>query len=120
MKELEQQVQFLGAQKANSCVPFAEFFTFPQYSTRSASDHESAAAAMAELPLLECKSSNIAADIEVTMVDNHANLKVRSKRIPKQVLKIVSGLHTMHLTILHLNVVTADDIVLYSLSLKVR
>ncbi|CAN6581992.1 unnamed protein product [Malus baccata var. baccata] len=120
VKELEQEVQFLGVQKPSNCAPFSEFFTFPQYSTRSTSDHESTVAAMAELPLLECRSSNIAADIEVTMVESHASLKVRSKRLPKQLLKIVSGLHDMHLTVLHLNVVTADDIVLYSLSLKVE
>ncbi|XP_018498341.2 transcription factor bHLH96 isoform X2 [Pyrus x bretschneideri] len=120
VKELEQEVQFLGVQKPNNRAPFSEFFTFPQYSTRSTSDHESTVATMAELPLLECRSSNIAADIEVTMVESHASLKVRSKRLPKQLLKIVSGLHDMHLTVLHLNVVTADDIVLYSLSLKVE
>ncbi|XP_021817474.1 transcription factor bHLH94-like [Prunus avium] len=120
VKELEQEVHFLGTQKPNNGVPFSQFFTFPQYSTRSSGDHDSGAAAMAELPLMECKLSNIAADIEVTMVESHASLKVRAKRIPKQLLKIVSGLHGMHLTILHLNVVTADDIVLYSLSLKVE
>lgn len=60
-----------------------------------------------------------AADIEVTMVESHANLKVRSKRVPKQLLKFVSGLHTLRLTILHLNVSTVDEIVLYSLSVKV-
>ncbi|CAN6714998.1 unnamed protein product [Malus baccata var. baccata] len=121
VKELEQEVQFLGVQKPNDHAPFSEFFTFPQYSSRSStSDHESAVSAMAELPLLECRLSKIAADIEVTMVESHASLKVRSKKVPKQLLKIVSGLHDMHLTVLHLNVVTVDDIVLYSLSLKVE
>ncbi|TQD94041.1 hypothetical protein C1H46_020374 [Malus baccata] len=47
---------------------------------------------MAELPLLECRLSSIAADIEVTMVESHASLKVRSQRLPKQLLKIVFGL----------------------------
>lgn len=60
-----------------------------------------------------------AADIEVTMVENHANLKVRSKKKPKQLVKMVSGLQSLRLTVLHLNVTTADQIVLYSISLKV-
>lgn len=65
------------------------------------------------------ETQNSIADIEVNMVESHANLKIRSKRRPKQLLKLVSGLQSMRLTILHLNVTTADEIVLYSLSVKV-
>ncbi|KAJ1387462.1 Myc-type, basic helix-loop-helix [Sesbania bispinosa] len=60
------------------------------------------------------------ADIEVTMVESHANLKIRSKKRPKQLLKMVTGLHSMRLTILHLNVTTTGETVLYSLSVKVE
>lgn len=63
--------------------------------------------------------SYAAADIEVTMVENHANLKVRSKTRPKQLVKLVTGLHNLSLTVLHLNLTTVDQLVLYSLSLKV-
>nr|ABK92747.1 unknown [Populus trichocarpa] len=66
------------------------------------------------------KSQSAIADIEVTMVESHANLKIRSKRRPKQLLKVVSALHSMRLTVLHLNVSTVDQIVLYSLSVKVE
>lgn len=128
MKELEQQVQFLGSQKeindnsdgggggGSVCrsMPFSEFFTFPQYSTSST--HCENSVAMVE-PLGENKSA--IADVEVTMVESHANLKIRSKRRSKQLLKIVSGLHTLRLSILHLNVTTADETALYSLSVKV-
>lgn len=61
----------------------------------------------------------VIADIEVTMVESHANLKIRSRRRPKQLLRMVSGLQSLHLTILHLNVTTIDQTVLYSLSVKV-
>ncbi|XP_072063080.1 transcription factor bHLH96-like [Arachis hypogaea] len=61
------------------------------------------------------------ADIEVAMVESHANLKIRSNKKPKQLLKMVSNLQAMRLTILHLNVTTTNnDIVLYSLSVKVE
>ncbi|XP_044498532.1 transcription factor bHLH96-like [Mangifera indica] len=106
VKELEHKLQLLGGQKemrenSETFSLFAEFFTFPQYSTSD-------------------ENQSAIADIEVTMVESHANLKIRSKRQPKQLLKVVSWLHTMRLTILHLNVTTVDQIVLYSLSVKVE
>ncbi|XP_050381833.1 transcription factor bHLH94-like [Argentina anserina] len=139
VKELEQQVQLLGAQKQNdysSDLPFSDFFSFPQYSSSTASSSTSTAHQTShenrydsdQTPFVDepkyAADMNVrvaaAADIEVTMVDSHANLKVRSKRVPKQLLKFVSGLHTLRLTILHLNISTVDDIVLYSLSVKVE
>lgn len=120
MKELEQRLQWLGGQKekekadADSSAPFSEFFTFPQYSTSStASDNQRLMA--------DSMGGNQAAiaDVEVTMVESHANLKIRSRRRPKQLLRLVSGLQCLRLTILHLNVTTVDQIVLYSLSVKV-
>ncbi|KAL1333751.1 hypothetical protein AAHE18_11G125900 [Arachis hypogaea] len=49
------------------------------------------------------------ADIEVAMVESHANLKIRSNKKPKQLLKMVSNLQAMRLTILHLNVTTTNN-----------
>ncbi|XP_018841767.1 transcription factor bHLH94-like [Juglans regia] len=130
VKELEQRLQLLGAQKESEekcdagdvSLPFSEFFTFPQYSTSSSTNYycdNYSVAAMSE-QVGESTQSAAIADIEVTMVESHANLKIRSKRRPKQLLKVVSGLHTMRLTVLHLNVTTADEVVLYSLSVKVE
>ncbi|RDX80193.1 Transcription factor bHLH96 [Mucuna pruriens] len=119
VKELEQRLQFLGAQKekeGKSDVPFSEFFSFPQYSTSGSGACDNSAAMSEQKGEVQ---SGIA-DIEVTMVESHANLKIRSKKRPKQLLKIVSSLHGMRLTILHLNVTTAGEIVLYSLSVKVE
>ncbi|URE00989.1 Sodium:sulfate symporter transmembrane region [Musa troglodytarum] len=111
VKELEQLVQSLEARKRikqrSNSAPFANFFTFPQYSTRNADE------AAAE------QQSSVA-DIEVTMVESHANLKVLAQQRPKQLLKMVVGLHLLHLTTLHLNVTTIDAMVLYSFSLKVE
>ncbi|KAF5739434.1 hypothetical protein HS088_TW12G00640 [Tripterygium wilfordii] len=112
VKELEQRIRLIDVHKeikaaksaataadddsANNSQTFSEFFTFPQYS-----------------------KSNVA-DIEVTMVETHAHVKIRSKRRPKLLLKLVSGLQTLCLTVLHLNVTTAQQIVLYSVSVKVE
>ncbi|KAJ0984647.1 hypothetical protein J5N97_003003 [Dioscorea zingiberensis] len=60
------------------------------------------------------------ADIEVTMVEGHANLKILAKRRPKQLLKLVAGLNNLRLMTLHLNVTTVEHFVLYCFSLKVE
>ncbi|KAE8675367.1 Transcription factor bHLH94 [Hibiscus syriacus] len=125
VKELEHCVQLLSAKKevkersdgstSTRCCssPFAEFFTFPQYSTRGDSNSNPTNESMSE-------NRSAIADIEVTMVESHANLKIRSKKGPAQLLKLVSGLSSMRLNILHLNVTTVDQTVLYSLSVKVE
>ncbi|KAI9084890.1 hypothetical protein K1719_033296 [Acacia pycnantha] len=132
VKELEHRLQFLGSQKQTeaaweSCpsanLPFSDFFTFPQYSTSATSTTGGCdninSGYVGEGSVGEAIQSGIA-DIEVTMVESHANLKIRSKKRPKQLLKLVSGLHSMRLTILHLNVTTTAQIVLYCLSVKVE
>nr|CAD1826309.1 unnamed protein product [Ananas comosus var. bracteatus] len=127
VKELEQLLQSLEAQKRSNeqhseSAPFAEFFTFPQYSSYTARSPNAAAAMVANESAAaaeEAKGSAAAADIEVTMVESHANLKVLAKRRPKQLLKLVVGLQNLRLTTLHLNVTTLDRMVLYSFSLKV-
>lgn len=135
MKELEQHLQTLEAHNrvSNNNQPddggvlsgspplFADFFTFPQYSKTHGGANGSSAAApesAASAPPAENRSS--LADIEVTMVESHANLKILSKKRPKQLLKIVANLQYLWLTVLHLNVTTTvDQMVLYSLSVKV-
>ena len=89
---------------ASSSGPFSDFFAFPQYSRRPS-------------------SSSVAegtAEIEVTMVESHANVKILAKKRPKQLLKLVASIQSLRLTVLHLNVTTRDDSVLYSISLKVH
>ncbi|XP_018470651.2 transcription factor bHLH96 isoform X2 [Raphanus sativus] len=89
-------------QTASSVGPFSEFFAFPQYSSRPSSS--SVAEGMAE--------------IEVTMVESHASVKILAKKRPKQLLKLAASIQSLKLTVLHLNVTTRDDSVLYSISLK--
>ncbi|KAI8540838.1 hypothetical protein RHMOL_Rhmol08G0015800 [Rhododendron molle] len=121
VKELEQLLQSLESknqlkQQSESPRHFANFFTFPQYSTHQSNllltGHESRMAAE--------KESTIA-DIEVSIVESHANIKVLSRRQQKQLLKMVSWFYSIGLTILHINVTsTVDQLGLYSFSVKVE
>ncbi|KAL3527591.1 hypothetical protein ACH5RR_012247 [Cinchona calisaya] len=119
VKELEQLLQFLESHKQvkqeSATIHsklFNNFFTFPQYSTcpnmHNIDDH-----AMIE------KHSTIA-DVEVTMAENHANIKVLTRRRPKQLLTMITGFHSLSLPILHLNITTSIHLVLYSFSVKVE
>ncbi|KAK1391995.1 Transcription factor bHLH96 [Heracleum sosnowskyi] len=121
VKELEQHLQYLESQKQKmkhreqskpnnvheSDPLVTKFFTFPQYSTSPATNRNNS-------------QSSAEADIEVTMVESHANIKVLSKRQPKQLFKMVSGFQSIGLTVLHLNITTIDHRVLYSFNLKVE
>ncbi|KAL7104331.1 hypothetical protein ACP275_08G237700 [Erythranthe tilingii] len=128
VKELEQLLQFLEAQNpANQLQPppggaaatysglFSKIFTFPQYSTSPSAAVDAAATTADE------RRSGVA-DIEVTVVESHANIKLLTKRRPKQLLKLVAGFQSVYLTILHLNITAAavDESVLYSFSVKVE
>ncbi|KAH6796617.1 hypothetical protein C2S52_021171 [Perilla frutescens var. hirtella] len=126
VKELEQLVQFLEAYKSrarqkqtilstNSNI-FSNFFTFPQYTMRRSSTKSS------PIPMdVEMERRSSIAEIEVTMVESHANIKILiSKTRPKQLLKMVAGFHSICLNVLHLNITTVHQSVLYSFSVKVE
>ncbi|THU60793.1 hypothetical protein C4D60_Mb07t16480 [Musa balbisiana] len=125
VKQLEKFVHSLEAHKrvkqrsSSSPSSFADFFSFPQYSSNSPCCAKSAADDSAGEPAVE-NHSPVVAEVEVTMVETHANLKVLSTRRPKQLQNMVVGLQSLHLTTLHLNVTTIADMVLYSFSLKVE
>nr|CAD1838124.1 unnamed protein product [Ananas comosus var. bracteatus] len=124
VKELEQLLQSLEVQKrlkqvqtdsASLASPFANFFVFPQYSSFSGRGGGGGSNSGTVTD-----NQSAVADIEVTVVESHVNLKVLSKRQPKQLLKTVAGLQNLRFIPLHLNVTTVDDMVLYSFSLKVE
>ncbi|KAF8111234.1 hypothetical protein N665_0076s0221 [Sinapis alba] len=118
LKELEHQLQSMeppakttatedaGAASSSSSGPFKDFFAFPQYSSRTSSS--------------SCVAAEGTAEIEVTMVESHASVKILAKKRPKQLLKLVASIQSLRLTLLHLNVTTHDNSVLYSISLKVE
>ncbi|KAJ4847833.1 hypothetical protein Tsubulata_011789 [Turnera subulata] len=125
VKELEHLSQTLEAQKlqlqqrlagfgeeasaaSSSLPPFAQFFVYPQY-TWSQSPHK-----------FTTKTKAAIADIEVTLIETHANLRILCRKRPRQLSKLVAGFQTLYLTILHINVTSMDPLVLYSISAKVE
>ncbi|KAF4357985.1 hypothetical protein F8388_008493 [Cannabis sativa] len=60
------------------------------------------------------------ADIEVTLIETHASLRIFTRRSPRQLSNLIAGFQSLHLTVLHLNLTTLNPFVLYSLSLKVE
>ncbi|XP_031124423.1 transcription factor bHLH94-like [Ipomoea triloba] len=93
--------------------PFWQFFAYPQYTCSSP-------------PLIpnKCTSKTTAAtaDIEVTLIETHANVRILSpRRKARQLSKMVAAFQTiMCMSVLHLNVTTFDRLVLYSISAKVE
>jgi hypothetical protein len=129
VKELEQLLQSLEAKKSpadgdGDAAAFGSFFTFPQYSMTAApaaapadtTSHDGVAATEPEEP--GSKPSAVA-EVEATMVERHANLRVLSRRRPRQLLRLVMGLQGHRLTVLHLNMTSSGHMMLYSFSLKV-
>ncbi|KAJ3700187.1 hypothetical protein LUZ61_003892 [Rhynchospora tenuis] len=127
VKELEQLLQSLEAKKRstqqasteNDTVPFADFFTFPQYFC-SLTPRSSSCSNFGSEDNAATERKKALADIEVTMVESHANLKLLVQRRPKQLLRIVICLQNLRLSVLHLNASSFDQMVLYSFSLKVE
>ncbi|TKY58535.1 Transcription factor bHLH96 [Spatholobus suberectus] len=126
VKELEHFLQSLEARKlqliqqevaptnehtANSKLkqpPFAQFFLYPQYTWSQT------------LNKYTSKTKATIADIEVTLIETHANLRILTRRSPGQLTKLIAGFQTLYLTVLHLNVTTIDPLVFYSISVKVE
>ncbi|XP_011070274.1 transcription factor bHLH71 [Sesamum indicum] len=97
-------------QVMGSSSPFAQFFAYPQFSC----SHN-------QLGNKYTSQSKAAiADIEVTLIETHANIRILSRRRLRQLSKIVASFHSVFLSILHLNVTTLDSLVLYSISAKVE
>lgn len=130
MKELEHILQSLEARKLqllqqelalqqneetsnvsnlnNMKPPFAQFFVYPQYTWSQIPNNK-----------YTSKTKAAIADIEVTLIETHANLRILTKTRPGQLTKLVAGFQTLFLTVLHLNVTTVQPLVFYSISAKV-
>ncbi|KAF3320721.1 transcription factor bHLH96-like protein [Carex littledalei] len=127
VKELEQLLQSLEAKKRSKqpakteteTVPFADFFSFPQYLC-SLPPRSSSCGNFGSEDNVGMERNKALADIEVTMVESHANLKLLVKKRPKQLLRIAVDLQNLRLSILHLNASSSDQMALYSFSLKVE
>ncbi|KAL8172298.1 hypothetical protein V2J09_024102 [Rumex salicifolius] len=59
------------------------------------------------------------ADVEVKLVGFDAFIKILTRRRPGQLIKAISGLQELEFTILHTNVSTIEQTVLYSFNVKI-
>ncbi|XP_020532221.1 transcription factor bHLH94 isoform X2 [Amborella trichopoda] len=131
VKELEQLLQSLQAKKqtrqseegyspTSSTVPFNGFFSSPQYTTYSNFKYMVDGLMDQRGNEFKAENKSAVADIEVTLIQTHANLKILSPRRPGQLLKTIAALENLELTILHLNITTIQHSVLYSFNLKIE
>ncbi|XP_058105047.1 transcription factor bHLH57-like [Magnolia sinica] len=143
VKELEQLLQSLQVQKRLRLVEeegyspdtptstaFNGFFTSPQYTTYSAAamrqQHQSEfkypfnGFMEGEVSEFSAENKSAVADIEVTVIQTHVNLKILSRRRPGQLVKAIAALEELYLDILHLNVTSLESSVLYSFNLKIE
>ncbi|GFZ15456.1 beta HLH protein 71 [Actinidia rufa] len=88
--------------------PSVQFFGYPQWRCCQTSDKYTS------------KSKADGTDIEVTLIETHANLRILSRKSPRQLSKMVTGFQTLNLSILHLHMTTLAPLVLYSISAKVE
>ena len=68
---------------------------------------------------MKAENKSETADIKVTLIQTHVNLKIECQRRPGQLIKVIVALEDLRLTILHLNITSSETSVLYSLNLKV-
>ncbi|KAK4372794.1 hypothetical protein RND71_008178 [Anisodus tanguticus] len=59
------------------------------------------------------------ADVEVKLLGFDAMIKILSRRRPGQLIKAIAGLEDMQLSILHTNITTIEQTVLYSFNVKI-
>ncbi|PKI46874.1 hypothetical protein CRG98_032685 [Punica granatum] len=121
--------------------PFSQFFAYPQYTwSQLPNNHHSCKYSATSCSSSSSRSGSMdgngngnghghgsgigggmtaaVADIEVTLIETHANLRILSRSRPRQLSRLVAGFHALHLSILHLNVTTLHPLVLYSISAK--
>lgn len=113
MKELEQLLESLEVQKRlkkNEEFGSTSSSSPPSYGTKLSCCEENE---------VKAENKSEAADIKVTLIQTHVNLKIECKRRCGQLIKVIVALENLRLTILHLNITSFESSVLYSLNLKV-
>ncbi|KAK3024622.1 hypothetical protein RJ639_043950 [Escallonia herrerae] len=127
VKELEQLLQSLQAQKSMretksngeagdeasgaSLVP--PIFMPPQFGVMLDGMEQ-------ESNSLTAESRSAAVNVQVTVIQNHANLKVECGWRQGQLTRIIMAMEELRLTVLHLNITSTDACVHYSFSLKIE
>ncbi|XP_021767229.1 transcription factor bHLH57-like isoform X2 [Chenopodium quinoa] len=60
------------------------------------------------------------AEIEVVVIQNHVNLKIKCQRRQGQLIKAIVAFEELRLTVLHLNITSLHTLVHYSFNLKIE
>ncbi|XP_058763066.1 transcription factor bHLH57-like [Vicia villosa] len=114
VKELEQLLESLEVQKRikkNEEFGSTSSSSPPSYGTKLSCCEENE---------VKAENKSEAADIKVTLIQTHVNLKIECKRRCGQLIKVIVALENLRLTILHLNITSFESSVLYSLNLKIE
>ncbi|GAV76208.1 HLH domain-containing protein [Cephalotus follicularis] len=69
---------------------------------------------------MKAENKSEAAEIQVTVIQNHVNLKIQCQKKHGQLLKAIVALEDLRVTVLHLNITSSQSTVLYSFNLKIE
>ncbi|XP_004490291.1 transcription factor FAMA [Cicer arietinum] len=127
VRELEQLLQCLESQKRRRQVGDSSLSTTQQQppffpaTLPLPNDHDMKLAEMETPGLHEetAESKTCLADVEVKLLGFDAMIKILSRRRPGQLIKTIAALEDMQLLILHTNITTIEQTVLYSFNVKV-
>ncbi|XP_057837537.2 transcription factor bHLH94 [Cryptomeria japonica] len=120
VKELEQMLQTLQLQKmkrdSEGRIPDNCLINPPESSARWSSKY------VLDTCIRELRAENksAVADIEVTLIESHASIKILSKKRPGQLLNIITALQSLNMTTLHLNITTIDQTIMFSFNIKIE
>ncbi|XP_022145118.1 LOW QUALITY PROTEIN: transcription factor bHLH67 [Momordica charantia] len=123
VKELEQLLESLEAQRKGEeggCKAKGELSSVGSRSPTSSAMGMASNGRIGEGVCAEHKSE--VAEIEVTMIQTHVNLKIKCPKRQGQLLKAIVALEDLRLTVLHLNISTsqATATMHYSFNLKIE
>ncbi|CAN6990507.1 hypothetical protein IGI04_002969 [Brassica rapa subsp. trilocularis] len=87
----------------------------PQIITGNVTDSEGGGVLREET----AENKSCLADVEVKLLGFDAMIKILSRRRPGQLIKTIAALEDLHLSILHTNITTMEQTVLYSFNVKI-
>lgn len=128
MRELEQLLQCLESQKRRRLVGEAQSKQVGESTTQQQQQQQAPFFQQATLPNEQmetgleeetAESKSCLADVEVKVLGFDAMIKILSRRRPGQLIKTIAALEDMQLIILHTNITTIEQTVLYSFNVKV-
>ncbi|KAJ0036026.1 transcription factor MUTE [Pistacia vera] len=120
IKELHQVLQALESKKQRkSLSPSPGPSPRPLVQTPQSGDHVHTPFGIENFKELGACCNSSVADVEAKISGSNVMLKVIARRIPGQIVKIVSVLEKLSFEVLHLNISSMEDTVLYSFVIKI-